>query len=255
MRRIVIVSDNHIDFHMETPGVEVTFDKEFKPCDDSLYITDKAGAAKKIIAMKLPLMWMGEFFQGVEYIVEDINEIDEWYFFQAYAHMKNQPWCVFEDENWLVREMTEKDLPAMYEMYGKSGVAEFVEPLYDYENELEFTRSYIEKMYGFYGYGLWLVFDKKTGALVGRIGFSHREIDGEQRVELGYIIDADYQNRGIGFKICRKIIAIGKKYWNFREIYICCNSKNARSIALAAKLGFSYYGTCNTQVVYRLITD
>ncbi|MFR2511412.1 MAG: hypothetical protein ACLS9K_04365 [Lachnospira eligens] len=43
-------------------------------------------------------------------------------------------------------------------------------------------------MYGFFGYGLWLVFDKKTGELVARAGIENRSIDGQNCQELGYLV-------------------------------------------------------------------
>lgn len=253
MRNIVIISENSIEFTFETPGVEVAFEKEYRSFEDALYITDSREIAARLVAENVPWMWTGEFYPETAYCIQDINEVDEWYFFQAYSHMKNEPWRVVEDDRFVVREITEDDLPALYEMYGKSGVVEFVEPLYEYPEELEFTRSYIENMYGFYGYGLWLVWEKATGKLVGRAGFSHREIDGQEKVELGYIIDADYQGQGIGYSLCQKLLEKGREYWHFSELFICCDKNNARSIGLATKLGFVYYGACDNQVLYRLL--
>lgn len=253
MRRIVVITENCIEFIFETPGVEVFFETDYSYMEDTLYITDSAIAAQSLIADRVPWIWLGDFYSKARYCVSDLNEVDEWFFFQAYSHMKNEPWCVLENDEFIVREITEQDLPDMYEMYGKIGVKEFVEPLYKYEEELEFTKSYIASMYGFYGYGLWLVYDKKTGKLAGRVGFSHREIDGEEKVELGYIIDADYQGKGIAYRLCSELIEKAVEYWHFTEIFVCCDKNNARSIGLAKKLGFVYYGACDNQVLYKLL--
>lgn len=254
LRRIAVISDNCIDFYMETPGVEVVFDKEVNCYDHTLYLTDNIELANNLEQQKLPYVWFGKSSSSAKFCVEDPVQVDEWYFFQAYAHMKREPWCVYENDSFLVREITEADLPAMYEMYARPEVEQYVEGLYEYEEELEFTRSYIENMYNYYGYGLWLVFDKANGALVGRVGFSHREIDGEEKVELGYIIAADYQRQGIAYNLCRELIAIGRVYWGYGEIFVCCENKNTRSIGLAEKLGFGYYGACDNQVLYRLVS-
>ncbi|MGN0480288.1 MAG: GNAT family N-acetyltransferase [Lachnospiraceae bacterium] len=253
MQRIVIISHDCTDFSTDIPGVEVIFEKELKLYEKTLYITDSTSVADRLLRLQVPWIWCGGFYSDALYCVEELQDVDDWYLLQAYAHMSNEPWCVYEDSDYIIREMTENDLPDMYKMYDKPGVKEYVEPLYGYDDELEFTKSYINSMYGFYGYGLWLCFEKRTGNLVGRAGFSHREIDGEEKVELGYIIDADYQGRGIAYRLCRRLLELGSKYWGFKEIFVCCDSKNTRSIALAAKLGFSYYGTCHTQVLYRLI--
>lgn len=66
-------------------------------------------------------------------------------------------------------------------------MTDFVEPLYDYETELEYQKAYIENMYGFYEYGMWLVFLKETGRLIGRAGLEHDE--------MGYMIAQQFQNQ------------------------------------------------------------
>lgn len=39
-------------------------------------------------------------------------------------------------------------------------------------------------MYGYYGYGMWLVFDKASGELIGRAGLEHREFPDAVELEL-----------------------------------------------------------------------
>ena len=53
-----------------------------------------------------------------------------------------------ETDRCLIRELSLSDLPALYELYDKPGMTDFVEPLYDYETELEYQKAYIENMYG-----------------------------------------------------------------------------------------------------------
>ncbi len=54
-----------------------------------------------------------------------------------------------------------------------------------YEEEREYQQAYIEQMYRFYGYGMWIVCDRNTGELIGRAGVEHREELGGE-LELGY---------------------------------------------------------------------
>lgn len=254
MQKIVIISENYRDFYTELSGVEVIFADCYAEHEGALYVTDMPEMAKILDSEGVAWIWCGEFMPMARYCVENLCDVDDWYLLQVYERMTNGQWAVYEDDSYIVREMKIDDLPAMYKMYEKPGVLEHVEPLYEYEEELLFTKSYIEHMYVFYGYGLWLAIEKSTGNLVGRLGFSHRNIDGAEKVELGYIIDADYQRKGIAYELCSKLIEIGKKYWGFEEIFVCCEDKNARSIALAQKLGFDYYGACDNQVLYRLVS-
>lgn len=56
--------------------------------------------------------------------------------------------------------MTTRDLPELYAVYSTLEDCRYIEQLYDYDKELEFTKNYIKNMYGFFEYGLWLVFEK-----------------------------------------------------------------------------------------------
>ena len=86
-----------------------------------------------------------------------------------------------------MRELELSDLDALFSMYAEPGMTDYMEGLYEYEEELEYQKAYIENMYRFYGYGMWLVFEKKTGTLIGRAGVEHREeLNGD--MELGYAI-------------------------------------------------------------------
>ena len=70
----------------------------------------------------------------------------------------------------MVKEFSMDYLDALFELYEGEGMTEYIEPLYPYEQEKEYQQAYIRHMYGFYGYGMWIVCDKNPGALIGRAG-------------------------------------------------------------------------------------
>ena len=96
-------------------------------------------------------------------------------------------------------------------------------------------------MYGFYGYGLWVVYDKESGNLVGRIGLENREIDGKLEVELGYVIGTKYQRKGYAYECCMKVMEYAFDELAMEGIFLCTNKNNLPSIKLAKKLGFELY--------------
>mgnify|MGYP001447504673 FL=1 len=102
--------------------------------------------------------------------------------------------------------MTTKDLPELYAVYSTLEDCQYIEQLYDYDKELEFTKNYIKNMYGFFEYGLWLVFEKKSGELIGRAGIENREIDGVTCCEIGYLIRRDMQHKGYAYEACQAIL-------------------------------------------------
>ena len=95
-------------------------------------------------------------------------------------------------------------------------------------------------MYGYYGYGMWLVTDRVSGMLIGRAGLEHREYDGKVELELGYLIAPQWQSRGIATEICRAILEYARQNLYFERVNALTDAGNVPSIALLERLGFEY---------------
>ncbi len=181
-----------------------------------------------------------ETYSGVEMIVEGFEEVDADFLekvFQRYHHI---PWTILETERCVVRELCLDDLDGLFELYADEGMDEFTEGLYPYEEEKEYQHAYINNMYRFFGYGMWLVFQKETGKLIGRAGLEHREIYGETELELGYLIGKKYQGQGYATEVCQAILEYAKENIDFEHINCVVQKGNNASIHMAQKLGFVY---------------
>ena len=201
---------------------------------------------QKQIADSLGIASVGEPQCGTRYAVESLAELDIGYLERVRRRYNHIPWDIGETDRCLIRELSLSDLPALYELYAKPGMTDYVEPLYDYETELEYQKSYIENMYGFYEYGMWLVFSKETGKLIGRAGLEHDE--------LGYMIAPELQNRGYATEVCRFIIDYARENTDFEELYCRIDERNEASVRLAKKLGFTNSGQVDEDIhasIYR----
>lgn len=185
---------------------------------------------QKQIADSLGIASVGEPQCGTRYAVESLAELDIEYLDRVRRRYNHIPWDIGETDRCRIRELSLSDLPALYELYDKPGMTDFVEPLYDYETELEYQKAYIENMYGFYEYGMWLVFSKETGKLIGRAGLEHNE--------MGYMIAPEFQNLGYATEVCRFIVEYARKNTDFEELYCRIDEKNVASVRLAKRLGF-----------------
>ena len=185
---------------------------------------------QKQIADSLGIASVGEPQCGTRYAVESLAELDIEYLERVRRRYNHIPWDIGETERCLIRELSLSDLPALYELYDKPGMTDYVEPLYDYETELEYQKAYIENMYGFYEYGMWLVFSKETGKLIGRAGLEHNE--------MGYMIAPEFWNMGYATEVCRFIIDYARENTDFEELYCRIDERNVASVRLAKKLGF-----------------
>lgn len=201
---------------------------------------------QKQIADSLGIASVGEPQCGTHYAVESLAELDIEYLERVRRRYNHIPWDIGETDRCLIRELSLSDLPALYELYDKPGMTDYVEPLYDYETELEYQKAYIENMYGFYEYGMWLVFSKETGKLIGRAGLEHDE--------LGYMIAPEFQNRGYATEVCRFIIDYARENTDFEELYCQIDERNEASVRLAKKLGFTNSGHVDEDIhasIYR----
>lgn len=210
------------------------------------YIWIVSNRQQKQIADSLGIASVGEPQCGTRYAVESLAELDIEYLERVRRRYNHIPWDIGETDRCLIRELSLSDLPALYELYDKPGMTDFVEPLYDYETELEYQKAYIENMYGFYEYGMWLVFSKETGMLIGRAGLEHNE--------LGYMIAPEFQNQGYATEVCRFIIDYARENTDFEELYCRIDERNTASVRLAKKLGFTNSGNVDDDInasIYR----
>ena len=184
------------------------------------------------IAYQKPEM---DTFLHADMVVEGFEEVDMIFLQRVYERHFNIPWTILETKRCIVREL---ELSAMY---AEPGMTDYMEGLYEYEEELEYQKAYIENMYRFYGYGMWLVFEKKTGTLIGRAGVEHREeLNGD--MELGYAIRTSFQHQGYAYEVCQAIMQYAGEELQVHLLHCLIQKENTLSEKLAIKLGFSYCG-------------
>lgn len=173
-------------------------------------------------------------------LVQGFMEVDYTFILEVYQRFHHEPIVIATTKRLLIREMVLDDLDELYDLYADSSVAKFLEPLYEREEEIEFTKAYIKNMYGFFGYGLWSLVDKSSGRLVGRAGLSNREVDGEIQIELGYMIGESYQRQGIAYEACLEILKFAVRRLDCYFVNCFVHPDNVASIKLVEKLEFDY---------------
>jgi len=186
-------------------------------------------------------------YSGVDMIVEGFEEVDAKFLEKVWQRYYHLPWEIARTPRCIIRELSVDDLDALFALYGDEEITKYTEGLYPYEEEKEFQRAYINNMYRFYGYGMWLVFSKETGELIGRAGLEHREYNGETELELGYVIGTRFQRQGYATEVCQRILGIAREITDFPRINCLIEEENGASIGLAEKLGFVWEETMDLQ--------
>ena len=186
-----------------------------------------------------------------KWILLSFESVDFSYLWKVHHRFHGIPLYIMETKRTVIRELCMDDMDALYQLYEGKHMTDFMEPLYEREEEESYEKNYIDKVYGFYDYGMWLVFDKETKELIGRAGVesrgglehSSRREDDDYRndpktVELGYAIREDYQNKGYATEVCTAIIEYAFDKLEMERIYAQVDEKNIPSIKLLKKLNF-----------------
>lgn len=188
--------------------------------------------------------------------VEGFDEVDGTFLRRVYCRHHGIPWVICETERCVIKEFSMDYLDALFELYAGKGMTDYIEPLYDYEKEREYQQAYISRVYPFYGYGMWIVCDRKTGRLIGRAGVEPKEeLDGE--LEIGYAIGVPYQRKGYGTEACAAVISYVKRELAADRLNCLIEEGNTVSERLAERLGFIFCGylTAGGKKMKRYVLD
>jgi len=225
-----------------------------------LFVTDDAETAEKLKSSgEAVLIYLHEGnrrqdFSKYLFAVEDPEELEPEYVERVWRRLKGLPWKILATDRLQVRETIPEDVDAFYAIYSHPAVTKYMEGLYpEVEQEKQYVREYIEKIYTYYGFGVWTVVEKESGAVIGRAGISYRE--GFEIPELGFVIGVPWQGKGYAEEACRAILDYGWKALGFDQVQALVEPGNQSSVRLCEKLGFWQEDTVtlNQKVYCRLL--
>lgn len=118
---------------------------------------------------------------------------------------------MIETERLLLREMTEDDFDALYQILADSDIMQHYPYTFDETRVREWINRNIER-YQIFGFGLWAVCLKETGEMIGDCGLTMQLINGQIKPEIGYHIREDQQRKGYA-----KEAAVAVRDWTFHN--------------------------------------
>lgn len=156
----------------------------------------------------------------VSYAVEDLSVVDREYLETVYCRSHQLPRLIADTERLLIREMASGDLDDLMEVFDSNDKTDFFEAFYDgREDAREFLDAYIRDVYRFYDYGIWGIYLKESGKMIGIVGFTPREGTGNKNIlELGYGISKEFQNRGYAKEACRAVMKYAEGNMEYTKI-------------------------------------
>ena len=114
------------------------------------------------------------------------------------------------------------------------------------------TMAWLQKQlrrYADYGFGLWGVFLKDTGKMIGQCGITMQDFDDAQVPEIGYLLAFDYWHKGYAIEAAKATTAYGLGLLRFEHLYAIIRDNNIASQNVALRNGMKPFG--NKTVFYR----
>ena len=224
------ITINSIDEYtpLTTPVLYITSDRNVADC-----LTSKGEAVCIYVCNEEQL----SAFEGYKYfITEDVQysgHLD-----MVYCHIKNIPYVIGEDEDFIIREECPEDLPKILEMYEDSDCKKFLEPLPPLNSEPDYITpearfDSVKNGYMLFEYGMWIIEHKETNEVIGRVGFEYYD---DSTVSLGFMIRKDKRNKGYAFRACRNCITYMKVNHPELKIVAKVSKENESSVHLLTKI-------------------
>lgn len=193
-----------------------------------------------VLGLELPGQ---EQLSGVQMLLLGLEDLDVDFLQKQFQRCLGIPWDILSTPRCLVRELELADLPELFALYEKPHVTDYLEPLYVYDEEKIYQQEYIANVYGYFGYGMWLVRHRDTGELIGRAGVEQRIVGDETQLELGYVFAPEYWHQGYATEVCTAILEWVHRHLDFDRVEAMVEPGNEASVRLLLRLGFSDMGT------------
>lgn len=103
---------------------------------------------------------------------------------------------VAETPRLILRHLTINDADDLATIYADPIVMKFYPSLWTYTE----TKQQIERIIATYeklGFGLWATICKANNKFIGRCGLVPQLVDGQQEIEIGYLLAQEYWNKGL----------------------------------------------------------
>ena len=140
----------------------------------------------------------------------------------------------------VVREFEQKDEGLLVNLYNDERVTRYVPKRTEEETKRQFTEA-LKSYAANTGLGRWGVFNRTDDDFIGVCILKPADSD-TSRIELGYVLSADYWGGGIATELAKALIAYGFEQKGLSEICACTHPDNVASQNVLLKAGLKRDG-------------
>lgn len=138
----------------------------------------------------------------------------------------------------ILRELTPGDLDDIAALLGDPEVMRY----YPRPRSREEAGEWIDwnlRLYRDYGFGLWAVTLRDSGAFVGDCGLTLQRVDGAEEIEVGYHVRASLQGNGYATEAAAAARNFARDTLGLHRLIAIIHPKNTQSQRVAAKIGLA----------------
>ncbi|BAU14233.1 putative acetyltransferase [Leptolyngbya sp. NIES-3755] len=160
-----------------------------------------------------------------------------------------------ETERLWLRPFRNEDLDRMAELFGDPEVMRYISSGTKTRAELEAEFPAMLERWSGSGFGMWAMIEKTSRILLGRCGLIY--LNGTPEVELGYMLDKTYWNRGFVTEASIACLRFGFEQAGLERIVAIAQPENIASQRVMQKVGMTFEKNAHyykTDVVYYAIS-
>lgn len=229
----------------ETRGIYFAMkNAQYKP-QDGLIITSAANFNESLLAPGLTtVVYDKNLGRGLPYgfdlIVDSFEDIDIDFLIRLFKHKNKIPCLIAETKRTVIRELCAQDIDEVIKISREEHILKFVEDgRVPEEEQKEKLLAYIDNIYSFYDYGIWGIFDRADGSLIGLISLDLLTDTEEAEYETGFFIRKERLGQGFAKEAIEMVVNYAKNKLSASELIAVTDYENVPARALLEKCGFT----------------
>ena len=150
---------------------------------------------------------------------------------------------ILETDRLILREMTDRDFPALCRMLQDRSVMYAYEHAFSDQEAWEWLRRQ-QARYRKDGFGLWAAVERTSGEMVGQCGLTWQGLgDGTRIPEVGYLLERTAWHKGYAVEAARACRDHAFSALKFEEVFSIIRDSNLASQRVARCIGMEERGS------------
>lgn len=229
----------------EIGSIHLTMKNAQYKLQDGLIITSAANFNESMLASGITtIVYDTNLGAGLPYgfdlIVDSFEDIDIDFLIRLFKHRNKIPCLIAETKRTVIRELCAQDIDEVIKISREEHILKFVEDgRVPEEEQKEKLLAYINNIYSFYDYGIWGIFDRVDGSLIGLISLDLLTSIEEAQYEIGFFIRRERLGRGFAKEAIETVINYARNKLSVSELIAVTDYENMPARSLLEKCGFT----------------